>query len=252
MGEPGPVESGHSPLLPLGQCVSEGAQLWRRLCQGKSEPGRQCSHGTDRDKPLCHPACWDPGQLSSVLQPCLSLPRAGHTPKGLHVGRWETGQVAPSHPAWFGQVRKEEINAFVFVLGAASRSSLMGSWLVSCGKGCSPGEGSLVAPHSGAPGNSPLSPAAVPSPSAAPVSWPSPNSPLLSHLQMFVWVALCLGCRLRPRPSWRYRPRGPAECCAPRLVCQAAHESPATPASALRPGTCVTQFAARGTSGSER
>lgn len=130
MGDPGPVESGHSRLLPLGQCVSEGSRLWRLLCQGKPEPGRQgcgaqpgsqCSRGTDHDRPLCRPACWDPGQLSSMLQPCLSLPRAGHTPNGLHMGHWETGQVAPSHPVWFGQPRKEEINAFVFVLGAARR-----------------------------------------------------------------------------------------------------------------------------------
>lgn len=46
-----------------------------------------------------HRACWGPGQLSLVPRACLSLPRAGRSPTGLHVGRWETAQVARFPPS---------------------------------------------------------------------------------------------------------------------------------------------------------
>lgn len=55
-----------------------------------SRPGSQCGLGTDCDKPL-YLSCllllpwWDPSQPSFWL--CLSLPRAGLSTKGLHLGR---------------------------------------------------------------------------------------------------------------------------------------------------------------------
>lgn len=113
----------------------------------------------------------------------------------------------PFHPAGFGQPQTEETNAGVFVFEAARQMQPHGLRAgLPLWEGCSPGAASShmssVASHRGAPGDLPLSPAAVPLPSAAPVSCPSPNSPLVSPPP-----DICVGgphawdARL-PCPSW--------------------------------------------------
>lgn len=208
--------AGSPAVLSHVGSVPAGSQLWLLLSQWKLEPGsaRVCSTwpGSQRG----HGAGRDSLSASCLLGPWTALLGAAGLPQftqgrpqSYRPARGTLGDSAggplSTQQGLGGRRQRKQMLVFLSS-GLPGRPSLMGSWLGSQWEGCSPGDASShtssVAAHCGAPGDLPLAPAAVPSPSAAPVSCPSPNGPLVSPPPN-----ICVGgpyawdARL-PRPSW--------------------------------------------------
>lgn len=183
----------------------------------KPEPGRAgtpsaCGLGASLAATLTvtdgsiHPAC---SCFPGILRPACFL-RGGAGPEGLHVGAWERGQVAPTHPAWFEQPQKEETPE---LLSSVPPSGSRAAWSRGRAPAARERPRASLQPAPAAPTRPvapqglPPAPAADPPLPAARISCPFPNSLLVSPPpdvcsrgggEPSAWDA-AFHC---PRPSW--------------------------------------------------